>query len=215
MKKKIYVCPNCGRALNFSEDANYTFYCGDCGDYFHEYEAATEEQARMEGIVDYTDLAKASMEIKAITDKAIKENERQVEIKSKDILGQVLEYISETIQPILDSGMYKEPKFIDCARIYTSNFELSFGRYIPNNKEHQAQLFGRNGNLRVYFHITDRYLIDNVVTGVTPYLVQDWQKLKDSMHRMIPYAIDECNKANQKKLEQQREKEQIINSFRL
>jgi hypothetical protein len=215
MKKKIYVCPNCGRALNFSEDAEYTFYCGDCGDYFHDYEAKTEEQARIEGIKDYTELAEVAMEIDTITDKAIQASNKRIEIKGKDIVEQIIEYIAATINPILSSGIYKNSKFRDCARIYSSNLQISFGDYGGTASGYQAQLFGYNGALRVYFNANGKCLVEEDGSRIIRTIVEEWPRLKDSMNRMIPYAIDECNKANQKKIEKQQEREQIINSFRL
>ena len=213
MKKKIYVCPNCGRALNFSENTEFTFYCVDCGENFHDYEVEAEEQARIEGIKDYTELVEAAMEIKAITDKAIQATNKQIEIKGNDIVKQVSEYIYETIQPILDSGIYSEYKFRDSARIYTSNLRLYFGVYLTEIGECQAQLFGHNGNLRVYFKQGSGYYIETAVCLTK--LVKEWSKLKDSMHRMIPYAIEKCNNANQKRIEEQQAISEIINSFRL
>lgn len=215
MKKKIYVCPNCGRALNFSEDAEYTFYCVDCGDYFHDYEVETEEQTRIEGVKDYTGLVKAAMEIDAITDKAIQASNKQIEIKGKDIVGQIVEYIAATIQPILSSGIYKSFRFRDCAKIYSGHLQINFGDYGGNASGYQAQLFGYNGALRVYFNANGKCLVEEDGSRVICTIVEEWSKLKDSMNRMIPYAINECNKANQKKIEKQKEREQIINSFRL
>lgn len=214
MKKKIYVCPNCGRALNFSENTEFTFYCVDCGENFHDYEVEAEEQARMEGVVDYTDLVKASMEIDAITGKAIQASNKRIEIKSKDIVGQIVEYIAATIQPVLSSGMHNHAKFRDHAAIYSSHLQLSFGDYCVGNGC-QAQLFGYNGALRVYFNANGKCFVEEDGSRIIRTIVEEWPRLKDSMNRMIPYAIDECNKANQKKLEKQMEKEQIINSFRL
>jgi hypothetical protein len=92
---------------------------------------------------------------------------------------------------------------------------LNFGAYLTQNGECQAQLFGRNGNLRVYFKTGKGYYIDNAVLGVTPYLVEEWSRLKDSMHRMIAYGIEECNKANKRKLEEQQKMSDIVDNFRL
>lgn len=214
MKKKIYVCPNCGRALNFSIDENYTFFCVECGSHFHEYEATMEEQTRMEGVKDYTELAQAYMEINAITDKAIKESEKQIEIKGKDIVEQISEYISETIKPIISSGMHNDSRFRDCARIYTGHLRINFGSYVVGDGC-QAQLWGHNGTLCVYFSSDGKYFIEDRGNRALCWLVKEWPELKDSMNRMIAYGINECNMANLKKLEKQKEKEEIINSFRL
>lgn len=215
MKKKIYVCPKCGRGLNFSDNPEYTFQCFECDEDFYTFEAKEVEQPRMEGIVDYTDLAKASMEVKAITDKAIQESRRQIEIKGKDIVEQICEYINETIKPILDTGIYKDATFKDCARIYSSHFQLRFGSYLPDIGECQAQLFGYNGGLCVYFNAKHEYYINNVNSNILRGIVEEWPRLKDSMHRMIKYGITESDKANQKKLEKQKEIAEVIESFRL
>ena len=214
MKKKIYVCPNCGRALNFSIDENYTFFCVECGSHFHDYEVEAEEQARIEGIKDYPELAEAAMEIDAITDKAIHASNKQIEIKGKDIVEQIVEYIAATIQPILSTGMYKNAIFRDHAAIYSNHLRLDFGYYCVGNGC-QAQLFGYNGALRVFFSANGKRVVEEDGSRIIRTIVEEWPRLKDSMNRMIPYAIEECNKANQKKLEKQREREQIINSFRL
>ena len=44
MRKKIYVCPKCGRALNFSDNLEYTFQCMDCDEDFYTFEAKEVEQ---------------------------------------------------------------------------------------------------------------------------------------------------------------------------
>jgi hypothetical protein len=215
MKKKIYVCPNCGRALNFSEDTEYTFYCVDCGDYFHEYEAVMEEQSRMEGVKDFTELAEASMEIKAITDKAVQASTKQIEIKGKDIIAQICEYISETVKPIINSGIYKDYCFRDHARIYNGTLRLDFHDYGGNARGYQAQLFGQNGYLRVYFNGNNEYIIEQFDTSRLNYIVKDWAGFKETMNRMIAYGLRECDKANQKRIAEQEEVSKVIDSFRL
>jgi hypothetical protein len=215
MKKKIYICPKCGRGLNFSDNPEYTFQCFECDKDFYAFEAKEMEQPRMEGVVDYTDLAKASVEIKAITDSAIQESNRQIAIKGKDIVEQISEYINETIRPILDSRLNKDAVFKDHARIYTHHLRLDFGAYLTENGECQAQLFGHNYMLRVYFNANHEYYIENVNNGFLPSIVEEWPMLKDSMHRMISYGIEECNKANQKKLEKQKKMAEAIENFRL
>ena len=44
MKKKIYVCPKCKRALNFSPLPEYTFYCVDLGDDRNKIKKIVKEQ---------------------------------------------------------------------------------------------------------------------------------------------------------------------------
>jgi hypothetical protein len=215
MKKKIYVCPKCGRGLNFSDNPEYTFQCFECDEDFYAFEAREVEQPRMEGIVDYTDLAKASMEIQAITDKAIQESTKQIEIKGKDIVEQVLEYINETIHPILSSGLYKTEYFSRYFRMRTSHFELSVGEYIPNGKSCQAQLFGDNGTLRAFFDKNGDYFIEQYDTRMLPWLVDEWTKLKEEVKRKITFCIDGNNNANQNKLKKQEELSKLVNSFRL
>lgn len=215
MKRKIYVCPKCGRALNFSDNPEYTFECSDCDEDFYAFEAKEIEQPRMEGIVDYTELAKASMEVQVITDKAIQESQKQIEIKGKDIVEQVVEYISETIHPILSSGLYSNKVFKDHARIYTSHFRIDFNEYSYYGKSYQAQLFGDNASLRVYFNKNNGYVIDANKAHMLPWLVDEWPKLKDSMKRMIAYGIKECDEANKKRLAEQEELSKFISSFRL
>ena len=214
MKKKIYVCPKCGRALNFSDNPEYTFQCLNCDEDFYMFEAKEVEQPRMEGIKDFTDLAETSMKIKEITERAIQESNRQIEIKNKEIVGQICEYISETIKPIFDSGIYKEYKFKDCARIYSNHLSIKFGDFGVNGGC-QAQLWGQDGTLCVYFRHDGKYFIEDRGNGALRWIVEEWPKLKDSMNRMIHYAIEECNKENQKKVEKQKEMAEVINSFRL
>lgn len=215
MKKKIYVCPKCGRGLNFSDNSEYTFQCFECDEDFYAFEAKEIEQPKMEGVVDYTDLAKASVEIKAITDSAIQESNRQIAIKGKEIIEQISEYINETIRPILDSRLDKDAVFKDHARIYTHRLRLDFSAYLTENGECHAQLYGHNGMLRVYFNANHEYYIENVNNGFLPSVVEEWPRLKDAMHRMIAYGIDECNKANQKKLEKQKKMAEAIENFRI
>lgn len=216
MKRKIYLCPKCGKALNFSDNPEYTFQCLDCDEDFYSFEAKEMEQPRMEGVKNYTQLAEASMQIKAIAEKAIQESHKQIEIKGKDIVEQICEYIYETIKPVLDTGINECSRFRDSAAIYTSHFKLTFASYGVKGKNYQVQLWGHNGTLRVYFNINDGYYIEETGSEtMLRWLVEEWAKLKDSMHRMIPYAISRCNEENQKKLEQQKEMSEVIDSFRL
>ena len=60
MKKVIYLCPKCGKALNFSNDAEYTFRCSYCNEHFHDNEAIIEEQGKLEGVKDFTELVEAA-----------------------------------------------------------------------------------------------------------------------------------------------------------
>lgn len=217
MKKKIYLCPNCGRALNFSDDPEYTFQCFDCDEDFYEFEAIEKEQNKLEGVQDFTDMIEAAMEIKAIKDKVIESHERYISIKSNDIVGQICEYIYKTIRPVLETNIHKSSKFRDSAAIYTSNFRLGFGiwnevegKYFAAlmtcyyGEKYIIALFNEDG----YKVFTDRkfYLTD---------LIQDWKKLKDSMNHMIPYAITEYNQYNAKEVDKVAKEEEIINNFRL
>ena len=215
MKKKIYVCPKCGKALNFSDNPEYTFQCFDCDEDFYSFEAKEIEQPRMEGIVDYTDLAKASMEIKEITNNAIQASNKQIEIKGKDIVEQICEYISETVKPIINSGIYKDYCFRDHARIYNGTLRLDFNDYGGSSRGYQAQLFGQSGYLRVYFNGNNEYMIEQLDNSKLNYIVKDWAGFKETMNRMIAYGLKECDKANQKKIEAQKELEAVINSFKL
>ena len=215
MKKKIYVCPKCGKALNFSDNPEYTFQCLDCDEDFYSFEAKEIEQPRMEGIVDYTDLAKASMEIKAITNNAIQASNKQIEIKGKDIIEQICEYISETVKPIINSGIYKDYRFCDCARIYNGVLRLDFHDYGGSARGYQAQLFGDRGSLRVYFNGNNEYIIEQFDISGLPRIVESWAEFKKTMNRMITYALKECDKENQKKIETQKELEAVINNFKL
>lgn len=215
MKKKIYVCPRCGKALNFSDNPEYTFQCLDCDEDFYSFEAKEIEQPRMEGVVDYTDLAKASMEIKSITEKAIQESTKQIEIKGKDIVEQIVEYVNETVHPILSTGLYNNRDFYDHAKISSRHFQLTFANYGIYGRSYQAQLYGDNGLLRVYFNKNGEYTIEAASSHMLPWLVEEWAGFKDTMKRMIAYGIREHDKANQKKIEQQKALEATINSFRL
>lgn len=219
MKKKIYVCPDCSRALNFSEDTEYTFYCVDCGVHFHECDVETEEQSRMEGIKDFTELAEVAMKIKEITDKAIQESDKQIKIKANDIVGQVSEYINEVIRPIIDSGIYKEHEFKSHVAIYNGRLRLEFP-YGQTDDEHiavfklasSAHDIARNC---VYFYANHTYKAYQLGEICLREIVENWHGFKDSMNRMIPYAIDCFNKENQEKIEKKQEMSDVLNSFRL
>lgn len=211
MKRKIYACPKCGRALNFSDNSEYTFQCFECDEDFYAFEAREVEQPRLEGIVDYTDIAEASMKVKEITDAAIKASERQIEIKGKDILEQIAEYVSETLKPVLQSGIYKDRRFRDAAAC--SNYlRLNFGDYGVGNGC-QAQIWGQGGTVCMYFNAEGKYFIEDRGYDALPRIVQAWPGFKDIMKRHISYAFKECDKENQRKLEKQKEIDAIINSF--
>lgn len=215
MKRKIYLCPKCGKALNFSENPEYTFQCFECDEDFYAFEAKEMEQPRMEGVVDYTELVQATTQIKEIASKAIQESNKQIEIKGKDIVEQIAEYINETIHPILSANLYKDRDFKDHARIYTKHFRLDFAEYSWYGKPYYAQLFGDNGSLRIYFNKNNEYVIETSNPHMLPWLVEEWPYFKDSMKRMIAYGLKECDKANQKRLEEQEKLSEVIDSFRL
>lgn len=221
MKRKIYLCPKCGRAMEFSPLSEYTFYCVDCDENFYSFEANEMEQPRMEGIVDYTDLVEASMKVKEITESTIQENVKYIRIKGNDVLEQISEYIHETLKPILSTDIYKENQFRSHACIYNGRFRLQFHDCVVNGKEYNVRLMIDGSSYYyekecelAYFN-ADTYYVNNVSIERIPFIVENWKGLKDSIGRMIPYAIEECNKANQNKLKRQKEMSEVIDSFRL
>lgn len=221
MKRKIYVCPKCGKALNFSDNPEYTFQCFDCDEDFYEFEAEVKEQARMEGVTDYTQLVETSMKVKEITESTIQENVKYIKIKGNSVLEQISEYIYETLKPILSTDIYKENKFISSACMYNGRFRLRFSDRVIDGKEYNVLLMIDGCNFHyesarelVYFNVNG-YHINDVSIERIPFIVEHWKGLKESIGRMIPYAIEECNKANLRRLEKQKEMSEVINSFRL
>lgn len=222
MKRKIYLCPKCGRALNFSPLSEYTFYCVDCDEDFYSFEAKEVEQPRMEGITDFTELAEASMKVKEITESAIQESKRQIEIKGNTILEQIAEYINETLRPIFDSGIYKEGRFTSHTAMYHGRLRLQFHDFTENGKEYNARFmidgsnyYYESAHVYIYFNANHEYHIESISNEKLRYVVESWSGLKDSINRMIPYAIKEYDKANQRSLERQKEMSEVIDSFRL
>lgn len=215
MKKKIYVCPKCGRALDFSDNPEYTFQCFDCDEYVYECEAIVKEQERLEGIKDYTDLVKVSMEIGRITSQSVKESEKYIKIKSENILEQIGEYIYETVKPLIDSGIYKKPEFWERASIYHNGTRLRFS----NSNINEIWLTVRTqytGEVNVICFSDRGYsIVKDLGQTINLSLIENWTGLKESMGRMIPYALEEYNKAMQKKIERQKEKSNLIESFKL
>ena len=221
MKKKIYVCPKCGRGLNFSDNPEYTFQCFECDEDFYSFEAKEMEQPRMEEIVDYTQLVEASMKAKEITDKAIQESAKQIELKGNDIIEQIAEYINETLRPIFDSGVYKEYSFTSHAAIYNGKLQLKFGSHEVHNNWYDARLIINGRDYYdstwecIHFKVNHMYYIRRLPHEKLRYIIENWNGLKDSMHRMIPYAIKEYDKTNIKKLEKHKEMSEVIDNFRL
>lgn len=214
MKKKIYLCPKCERALNFSPLPEYTFYCVDCDEDFYEFEAVVKEQPKLEGIKDYTDLVEASMEINRIANQAIKESEKYIDIQGKNILEQIGEYIYETIKPIVNANMHESSKFRDCAAIYYQGIQLNF-----YDREYGI-------SLTVSGHYTDKIpvmyfgnngykVLEAIGKTTTIKLIENWAGFKESMNRMIPYALNEYNKYKKKEVEKQKELSDIIDNFKL
>lgn len=221
MKRKIYLCPKCGKALNFSDNPEYTFQCFDCDEDFYSFEAKEVEQGRVEGVVDYTELIKTSIVVKEITESTIQENIKFIKIKGNDVLEQISEYIYETLKPILSTDIWKESAFQSHACMYNGRFRLQFHECIVDGKKYDVRLMIDGNNFYyekerelVYFNV-DEYRINDVSIERIPFIVEHWKGLKDSINRMIPYAIDECNKANQRRLEKQKEMSEVIDSFRL
>lgn len=223
MKRKIYLCPKCGKALNFSDNPEYTFQCLDCDEDFYSFEAKEMEQPRMEGIKDYTQLVEASMKVKEITDAAMGESQKYITLKGQDILEQIAEYINETLRPIFDSGMYNADAFTSHAAIYEGKLRLQFYKHeVKHGQWYDARLI-INGNHSLYesmcecisFNANHKYYIHRLSNAQLRCVVENWSGLKDSMNRMIPYAIKEYDKANLRSLERQKEMSEVIDSFRL
>ena len=221
MKRKIYLCPKCGKALNFSDNPEYTFQCFDCDEDFYSFEAKEVEQGRVEGVVDYTELIKTSIVVKEITESTIQENIKFIKIKGNDVLEQISEYIYETLKPILSTDIWKESAFQSHACMYNGRFRLQFHECIVDGKKYDVRLmidgsnfYYENARELAYFNV-DEYHINDVSIERIPFIVEHWKGLKDSINRMIPYAIDECNKANARRLEKQKEMSEVINNFRL
>ena len=214
MKKKIYACPKCGRALDFSDNPEYTFQCFDCDEDFYEFEAVVKEQPKLEGIKDYKDVVAATMEINRIASETIKESNRYIDLQGKDILEQIGEYIYETIKPIINAKLHEKSVFRDHAAIYYHDVHL---RWYDN--EHGICLaIGGSYNCKtvaIRFAQNGYEVINGI--GQTPKLklIEDWVGLKESMGRMIPYALQEYNKYMQRKVEKQEEKYSIIENFKL
>lgn len=219
MKKKIYACPKCGRGLNFSDNPEYTFQCFECDEDFYSFEAKEIEQPRMEGIKDYTDLAKAAMKVAEITNSTIKANDKLIQIKGESIIEQIAEYINETIRPIIDSGLAYEDKFKNHLAIYNGRLRLFFP-YGKTENEYVAVFKLSSCGYQsecdcVYFYANHEYKINTVGETNLREIVEKWHGFKDSIVRMIPYAIDCFNKENQKKLENKQEMSDLLDSFRL
>lgn len=223
MKRKIYLCPKCGKALNFSDNPEYTFQCLDCDEDFYAFEAKEVEQPRMEGVKDYTQLVEAYMKVKEITDSAIGESQRYITLKGQDILEQIAEYINETLRPIFDSGMYNAYAFTSHAAIYEGKLRLQFYKHeVKHGQWYDARLI-INGNNFYYesmcecisFNANNKYYIHRLSNAQLRCVIENWSGLKDSMNRMIPYAIKEYDKANQRSLKRQKEMSEIIDGFRL
>lgn len=219
MKRKIYVCPKCGRALNFSDNPEYTFQCLDCDEDFYELEAVVKEQARMEGITDYTQLVEASIKVKEITDTAIEESKRYIEVKGTSIAKQIAEYIYETIKPILATPIHKHYKFRDSAAIYNRKLKLKFTDYQVEGMHFDAALLidktTYGDAVPIMYFKASTYSVESISESQLISLVEYWQGLKESMGRMIPYALSKCDENNQKSLEKQKEMSELIDNFRL
>lgn len=219
MKRKIYVCPKCGKALNFSDNPEYTFQCFDCDEDFYSFEAREVDQPRLEGITDYTQLVEASMKVKEITDAAVEESKKYIEVKGKSIAEQIAEYIYETIKPILVTPVHKHYKFRDAAAIYHRKLKLKFADYHVEGVHYDATLLidrtGFGDAVPVMYFKASAYSVEPINEHQLIKLVEYWQDLKESMNRMIPYALKEYDKANQKKLKDQKEMSELIDNFRL
>lgn len=219
MKRKIYLCPKCGRALNFSDNPEYTFQCFDCDEDFYEFEAEVKEQARMEGIPDYTQLVEASIKVKEITDTAIEESKRYIEVKGTSIAEQIAEYIYETIKPILVTPIHKHYKFRDSAAIYNRKLKLKFTDYQVDGVHFNAALLIDRTNygepVPIMYFKASIYRVEPISENQFIMLAEYWQGLKESISRMIPYAIKEYDKTNKRSLEKQKEMSEVIDSFRL
>lgn len=218
MKKVIYLCPHCRKALNFSDNPEYTFQCFDCDEDFYEFEAIVEEQGKLEGVKDFTELVEAAEKIRQISKNALDDSTRYVRIKSKDIVGQVVEYIYETIKPVLGTEMSRHDVFRGNAAIYTRHLRVKFSGWEHEGKRYDACFaFEGNGclNYKVAFFNADGYVMCSDAVYNIAELVNEWHSLKDSMNRMIPYAIENYNKYYEKEVEKMQEKTDIINTFKL
>lgn len=214
MKKKIYVCPKCKRALNFSPLPEYTFYCEDCDEDFYEFEVIVKEQPKLEGIKDYTDVVAATMEIDRIANQTIKESNKYINLQGKSILEQIGEYIYETIKPIMEAKLHDNCVFRDHAAVYYNGINL---KWWSSEWGVCLTVDHRYGNpvTVMYFTLSGYKILDDVGQASTLKLIEKWSGLKESMNRMIPYGLKEYNKYMQREVEKQKEKANIIENFKL
>ncbi len=218
MKKKIYLCPNCRRGLTFSNNPEYTFQCLDCEEDFHDFEVDVVEQSKVEGIKDYTELAEAAMKVMEITNSTLKANDKLIQIRGESIIEQIAEYINETLRPIIDSGLHNENGFKTHLAIYNGRLRLEFPYGTGNEYVAVFRLTSTSYQSEcdcVYFYANHECKFNHVGEINLREIVEKWHGFKDTMNRMIPYAIERCNEENQKKIERKQEMSEVLNSFRL
>lgn len=226
MKKTIYVCPKCGKALNFSDNPEYTFQCFDCDEDFYSFEAVEKEFDRIEGVKDFTNLVDVAARINAIKNQVVEESTKLVAIKSNDIIGQIGEYIYATIKPVLESKIINNSKFRENAEIRTMHLKFNF---LPDDyKYHRTTPYNASlvlcgagcHSTMVCFNKDGCIVVDDADVvererRVLSDIVAEWKQFKDSMNRVIPEAIDAYNKSNAKQAEEAQNRIDAINNFRL
>lgn len=226
MKKTIYVCPKCGKALNFSDNPEYTFQCFDCDEDFYAFEAVEKEFDRIEGVKDFTNLVDVAERINAIKNQVIEENTKLVAIKSNDIIGQIGEYIYATIKPVLESKITNNSKFRENTEIRTMHLKFNFlpdGYSYHKTTPYNASLVLCHAgcySTMVCFNKDLCIVVDDAEVvererRVLPDIVAEWKQFKDSMNHVIPEAIDAYNKSNAKQAEETQKRMDVINNFKL
>lgn len=226
MKKTIYVCPKCGKALNFSDNPEYTFQCFDCDEDFYAFEAVEKEFDRIEGVKDFTNLVDVAERINAIKNQAMEESTKLVAIKSNDIIGQIGEYIYATINPVLKSKITNNSKFRENTEIRTTHLKFNFlpdGYSYHRTTQYNASLVLRVAgcySTMVCFNTDGCIVVDDATViererRVLPDIVDEWKQFKESMNRVIPEAIDAYNQSNAKQAEEAQKRMDVVNNFKL
>lgn len=165
-------------------------------------------------IMNYNEMLENANAVKALANKTIECSKDYTDVKSNDILGQIAEYIANTISDVLHDPICQDITF----RNHASGGGLSFASYGGDGRGAQAQFFfsTEGTHLRLYFNAIGYWWADKKVTdnGLKA-LIKMWPEMKQQMNYAIKRGIDRCNERLSTQLSRQLELHEMVKNFKI
>lgn len=166
-------------------------------------------------IINYEEMIHNANLVKTLANKTIECSKDYVGARKDDIIDQMMEYLAETVHDVLVSGIDLDTSF--CERANKGD-GLSFGRFGGNGTGARLQFFFNYGNtyLRVYFNEDGYwYATKEISNSGLKYLIDHWDKYKQSWNDAIQYGIVRMNSSKASELEKQLALHEAVKNFQI